>query len=116
MRWIPARRWYDRCVVLVAFLVGLALAITGFVVGVVRAVGLWRQVKQTGRALASELSEFEVRSARTERLLAESDDASRELQEALERLRISRARLEVLRGALTRGSARTRWLRAFLPV
>jgi len=103
-------------VVLLSFLVGLAVAVAGLVLGVVRAVGLWRQAKRTGRALMSELSELEARSARTERLLAEGDEASRELGAALERLRISRARLQVLRGALTRGSARTRWLRAFLPV
>ena len=102
--------------VLLSFLSGLALvaAATAFVV--VRGLGLWRQLRRTGGALTAEVSLFDERAARTERLLAEADRSNRELQAALERLRLSRARLQVLLDALERARARVRWLRLFLPV
>jgi len=101
--------------VLIAFLAGLALVVAGATVTVVRAVGLWHQAKRTGGGLAAELSSFDDRAARTERLLAEADRASGDLERALERLRVSRARLQVLLGALDRAQGRVRWLRAFVP-
>jgi hypothetical protein len=102
--------------VLWSFLAGLACVVAGLALVVVRAVALWRQAKRAGRAFAVELSSFDERSARTERLLGEAERASKDLEAALERLRVSRARLDVLRGSLERSAARTRWLRAFLPV
>ena len=101
--------------VLVAFVVGLALALIGGVFAVVRALGLWRQVKRTGGVFASELGSFEQRSAATERHLAQWERAGGDLQVALERLRASRARLQVLQNALAQAQARVRWLRVFLP-
>jgi hypothetical protein len=102
-------------VVLAAFLVGLVAVLAGTVYAVVRGVRLWREGKRTGRALTSELALFEERSALTERLLAEAERSSQDLQAALERLRLSRARLQVLLASLERAQRRTRWLRAFLP-
>jgi len=102
-------------VVLVAFLIGLALALVGIVFVMVRGLALWRHGKHSGRVLRSELSLFEERAARTERLLAEAEESSQDLQVALERLRLSRARLQVLLASLERAQRRTRWLRAFLP-
>ena len=107
---------YDRWVVLASFLAGLVFVIAATVFCVVRGARLWRHLKQTGRAVGTEVAQFEKRSARTERVLAEAESASAELQAALERLRRSRAQLEVLLGAVERAKARTRWLRAFLPV
>ena len=101
--------------VLTAFLVCLVLWLVGLFVLVVRGLELFRQAKRTGRAFSSELALFEERSARTEQLLAESDRASRDLQAAQERLRVSRARLDVLLGSIETARERTRWLRAFLP-
>lgn len=101
---------------LVAFLAGLLAVLGAAALAVVRGVALWHQAKRTGRALSAELSTFAERSARTERLLAEADASSQELQQALARLRASRARLAVLVRAVERAGARTRWLRAFLPV
>ena len=75
-----------------------------------------RQGKRTGGAIGDELALFEERAARTEQLLAEADRASQELQAATERLRVSRAQLEVLLGSLETAQRRTRWLRVFLPV
>jgi phosphoglycolate phosphatase-like HAD superfamily hydrolase len=99
----------------IAFLVGLASVVAATVFVVVRGFQLWRQAKRTGGALGTEVARFEERSARTERLLAEADEASEELRAALERLQASRARLAVLTGALERAKQRTRWLRAYLP-
>jgi septal ring factor EnvC (AmiA/AmiB activator) len=102
-------------VVLASFLVGLAAVIAAAVFCVMRAVQLWRQAKTTGSALGEEAARFEERSARTERVLSEAESASKELEAALERLRRSRAELQVLLDAVERAKARTRWLRAFLP-
>jgi uncharacterized protein YhaN len=102
-------------VVLASFLVGLAAVIAATVFCVMRGVQLWRQAKTTGTALGEEAARFEERSARTERVLAEAETASKELEAALERLRRSRAELQVLLDAVERAKARTRWLRAFLP-
>ena len=102
--------------VLWSFLGGLALVLACLGLLVARAIGLWRQAKHTGRALTTELSVFGERAARTERLFEEADRANRDLQLAVERLRVSRARLDVLRASLGRSAARTRWLRAFLPI
>ena len=101
--------------ILSAFLVGLAMSLVGIVIGSVRGVLLWRQGKRTGRVITSELELFEERSARTEQLLGDADRASRDLQAAIERLRVSRARLQVLLGSLEGAQRRTRWLRVFLP-
>jgi hypothetical protein len=102
-------------VILTAFLVGLVLSLVGLFVAVVRAVGLWRQGKRTGGLFGDELAFFEERSARTEQLLAEADRANEDLRVATERLRASRAQLDVLRGALSDAQRQTRWLRVFLP-
>jgi len=102
-------------VVLTAFLIGLVLGLAGLFVVVIRGVALWRQGKRTGGAITSELELFEERAARTEELLAEAERASNDLQAAIERLRVSRARLDVLLASLEAAKRRTRWLRVFLP-
>ena len=101
--------------VLASFLVGLVLSVAAIAFCTVRGTKLWRQLKATGGALSSEVAKFEERSARTERVLAESERSNAELQAALERLRQSRAQLSVLTGSLEQARARMRWLRAFLP-
>jgi hypothetical protein len=107
---------YDRDVILASFLVGLVVVICATAFCVVRGFQLRRQAKTTGALLGEEVARFEERSARTERLLAEAETASKELEAALERLRRSRAELQILLDAVERAKARTRWLRAFLPV
>jgi len=102
-------------VVLAAFLVGLALVLAASAYLAVRGLGLWRVARGTGVRFQDELALFEERSARTERLLAEGERASGDLQVALARLRASQAQLQVLRSALERSLDRVRWLRAFLP-
>lgn len=102
--------------VLLAFLAGLGLVLVATVVCVIRGVRLWRQMKRTSRTIGAELNAFEARTARTETLLAQAERRSTELESALERLRISRARLQVLRDALESAQGRLRWLRALLPI
>ena len=101
--------------ILLAFLAGLVLVVGAAVYAVFRGVGLWRQAKQSGGTFTSELALFEERAARTERLLAEFDRASQDLVAAQERLRVSRARLQVLTGSLEAAQRKTAWLRAFVP-
>ena len=69
--------------VLTAFLIGLVLVVAGLVVVVIQAIALWRQGKRSGRAFTDELALFEEKSARSERLLAEAERASQDLQSAL---------------------------------
>jgi hypothetical protein len=102
-------------VILTAFLIGLALVLASTAFVVIRGIELWRRAKRSGGAITSELARFEERSARAEQLLAEADRASRDLQAATERLRLSRARLQVLLDSLEGAQRRTRWLRVFLP-
>jgi hypothetical protein len=99
-----------------AFLVALALALAATAYAVVRGVTLWRQAKSTGNAFSVELARFEERAARTERLLAEADRSTRDLQAAQERLHVSHAQLQVLLRSLERAKHRARWLRYFLPL
>lgn len=101
--------------VLLAFLVGLVAVVVAIVFCVVRGFGLWRQAKTTGALFSAEMSVFEERSARTERLLEEADSSNRELQAAVARLKASRARLQVQLDSLDRARRSVRWLTAFLP-
>jgi len=103
-------------VVLTAFLIGLVLGLVGLFVVTIRGVALWRDGRRTGGAITSELDRFEERAARTELLLADAERASRDLEAATERLRVSRAQLQVLLASLDTAKRRTRWLRVFLPV
>ncbi len=101
--------------ILLAFLASLLLVVGATAYAVAQGVGLWRQTKRSGRTFTSELALFEERAARTERLLAEFDRASQDLVAAQERLRVSRARLQVLTGSLEAAQRKTAWLTAFLP-
>jgi exonuclease VII small subunit len=109
------RRWYDRRVVLLAFLVALVVVLAALTFAVVRAIGLWRQTKRTGGALGGELASFEEKAALAERHMSEFERSSKDLEEALERLRVSRARLRVLVDAVERAQDRVRWIRVFVP-
>ena len=103
--------------ILAAFLVGLALVLVAPVHRVVRGLELLA-AGEGARAARSATSSRCSRSARRERssLLAEAETREPGLRQRLERLRVSRAQLDVLLGASRRAQARTRWLRAFLPV
>ncbi|CAN5283957.1 hypothetical protein BH20ACT13_BH20ACT13_22030 [soil metagenome] len=102
--------------ILLTFLIGLLLVVVAGAFCAVQGVRAWRQLKRTSKTMGAELDALEARTARTESLLAQAESRSGELEAALERLRASRARLQVLQGALESAQARTRWLRAFLPI
>ena len=102
--------------ILTAFVFGLTVTLVGLFVAAIRGFALWRQGKHTGGLFTSELALFEERSARAEQLLADADRSNQELQAATERLRVSRAQLDVLLGSIETARRRTRWLRAFLLV
>lgn len=101
--------------VLLAFLAGLAVVMLATIFCVVRGIRFWRRLKRTRRAFSAEMALFDERSARTEKLLADSGGASEELQAALARLRASRARMQVLLDSVARAKKRIGWLRAFFP-
>jgi hypothetical protein len=103
-------------VILYAFLVGLAVAVVAIVFVSLQGLGLWRQAKRTGGKFSAELSSFEERAAQAERLLAEADRSSQDLDAAVARLRVSRARLDVLLSSLEAAQRRTRWLRVLVPL
>ncbi|MBM2824123.1 MAG: hypothetical protein HW413_2869 [Thermoleophilia bacterium] len=102
--------------ILYAFLGGLAVALVAIAFVGVQGVGLWRQAKRTGELISTELASFEERAACTERLLAEAERSSQDLDAAVARLRVSRARLDVLLGSLEAAQRRTRWLRVLVPL
>jgi cytochrome c-type biogenesis protein CcmH/NrfG len=102
-------------VILATFLLGLVLVVAATVYVVVRGLELWREAKRVGGNFTTEVALFDERAVRTERLLAEADQSSQALVAAQERLRISIAQLQVLRGALESDRRRLRWLAAFLP-
>jgi exonuclease VII small subunit len=101
--------------VLAAFLVGLAVSLAATVFAVVRAIGLYRQAKRTGRALSEPLSAFEAKAAEVDRHLDAFERSSKELERAVAQLQRSRARLQVLLDSLERARARLHWLRVFIP-
>jgi hypothetical protein len=103
-------------VILYAFLGGLTVALVAIAFAGARGLGLWRQARSTGGLISSELASFEERTARAERLLAQAESSSQDLDAALARLRVSRARLEVLVGSVEAAQRRTRWLRALVPL
>jgi hypothetical protein len=101
--------------VLLAFLFALVVSLAGLVFVIVRALGLYRQAKRTGRAVSGPLAALETKAAEVDRHLDAFDRSSRELEAALGRLRRSRAQLQVLRDTVDRAQARVHWLRVFLP-
>ena len=102
--------------VLLVFLVSLGIVLVAAIVCAVRGVRFWRQFKRTSRTFSTEVALFDERSARTERLLADSGRTSEELEAALARLRASRAHMQVLLDSVARAKKRIGWLRAFFPV
>jgi hypothetical protein len=95
-------------VALLVLVVSLAL---GLAVGAYRGICTWRLLKRTGRTFTAELDRISRAAAEIEGQLARADASARKLAEAQERLRTSRARLDVQRSALR--EARTQVARTF---
>jgi exonuclease VII small subunit len=102
-------------VVLLAFLAALVVVVGALTFAIVRAIALWRQTKRTGGALGAELASFEEKAALAERHMSAFERSSADLEQALERLRVSQARLRVLVAAVERAQDRVRWIRVFVP-
>jgi hypothetical protein len=90
--------------------------VAGFVVGlidaIVRGIRTWRQLRRTGSTFTAELDRISRTAAEIDGQLARAAAAGERLTEAQERLRASRARLDVQLAAVreARGQlARTFW-------
>lgn len=77
------------------FAVSVVAIVAGTVVAVVRGVRLWRAVRQAGTRFGQELDHISASAAEIQGHLDEAEAAGARLREANERLRRSRARLEV---------------------
>jgi hypothetical protein len=80
----------------------------------VRLVTAWRALTRARRQLATHLGDLAARGEATADKLASAGD-SRELGERVARLRVSLARLAVLRGALAEADDALGWLGAVAP-
>ena len=90
--------WPALVVALVGLLGGLALAF-------VRGLRAWRQLKTLGTTVGKGLDDISAASAEIETHLTRAGEGSERLSAALERLRWSRARLEVLLAAVREARA-----------
>ncbi len=87
----------------------LAIALVGLLGGLahafVRGRRAWRRLKTLGTMLRKHLDEITVASAEIETHLTRAGEGSERVSAALERLRRSRARLEVLQAAVREARA-----------
>jgi hypothetical protein len=82
-----------------ALVLGTVAGIAALAVLVVRSLEAWRTFKQTRGAVVCGLDEFAAQAEAVAAKVAAADDTA-ELQESVGRLRVSLARLDVLRAAL----------------
>jgi hypothetical protein len=82
-----------------AFVLGTAAGIAALVLFVLRSLEAWRAFRETRRAILGGLDEFAAQAEAVAEKLASADDTA-ELHESLGRLRLSLARLAVLRAAI----------------
>ncbi len=101
--------------VLLAFLSALVVVLAALALAAIRAIGLWRQAKRAGSVISGEVASFEEKAAQAERHMSEFERSSKDLEHALERLRVSQTRLRVLIGTIERAQDRVRWIRVFVP-
>jgi predicted nuclease with TOPRIM domain len=84
----------------VTFAAAIVAIVAGTVVAVVRGVRLWRAVRHTGSRLREELERIDASAAEIQGHLDAAEAGVEHLSETAERLRRSRARLEVQLQAL----------------
>ena len=97
----------------VALAIWLLLTVAGLTYAVVRAISLWRAFKRTGGALATGLDDIGRSVERIETHLSSAEAAGGRLNGATERLRDSRAELDVLLGAIREARATVSFLLPF---
>ena len=100
--------WLALLVFLAGFLGGLAYAI-------LRAFALWRQLKRTGSSLTAEASRIAEVAEGIQAHIDRAAASSTKLREAMQRLAISRAALEVELQALREAQHTMRRLLWFVP-
>jgi hypothetical protein len=83
----------------VALIVAAAAGMASLALLVVRSLKAWRALKETRRAVVGGLDELAARAQAVADKLAAAADTT-ELQESVRRLRVSLARLAVLRAAI----------------
>jgi 3-deoxy-D-manno-octulosonic-acid transferase len=82
-----------------ALILGTAAGIAALVLLVVRSLEAWRALREARRSIVGGLDEFAAQAEAAADKLAAADDTI-ELRESLGRLRLSLARLAVLRAAI----------------
>lgn len=100
--------WVSSIVLLAAIVGGIAFA-------VVRGIALWRQLKRTGSAFGAEAERISRTVAEIEEQLTRASESSARLAGAAERLRASRARLDVQLAAVREARATVARMLWFLP-
>jgi predicted nuclease with TOPRIM domain len=88
-----------------ALIVGTLAGIAAFTLLAVRSLNAWRAFKETSRGVVGRLDEFAAEAQAVADKLAATAVDTAELQQSLERLRVSLARLAVLRAAIDEADA-----------
>ena len=99
----------------IAIAVLLAGVVGGIAYAVVRGLALWRQLKRTGGAFGDEAARISHASEQIQGHLDRASGSSARLAEALQRLAVSRARLDVQLQAVREARHTVRRLLWFLP-
>jgi hypothetical protein len=97
------------------FAAAVVAIVAGTAVAVVRGVRLWRAVRQTGSRFGAELERISTSAAEIQGHLDAADAGATRLREASERLRVSRARLDVQLQALREAQTMLSRLVGFRP-
>ena len=84
----------------VALIIVVVTGIGAFTLLVQQSLKAWRAFKDVGREVIHRLDDFTARAEQVADRIAAADDGTIEVQESLGRLRVSLARLAVLRDAI----------------
>jgi hypothetical protein len=98
-----------------ALTVAVLAGIAALALLVVRGLRAWRELQGTRRDLLRRLDDFTRAAEAVSQKLAATGDATAELQRSRERLRVSLARLAVLRAALDEVDGTVARAAAYLP-
>jgi hypothetical protein len=100
--------WLALVVLLVGIVVGIAFA-------VIRGIALWRDIKRSSAALGAEMALIGDATLQIDHHLAAAEAASGRLHASMERLAVSRARLEIQLAAVQEARAQVRRVFWFVP-
>ena len=100
--------WIALAVLLVALVGGIAYA-------AIRGFQLWRDTKRASATFGEQMDRIDAVMLQIERHVGEADSAAGRLTDAVARLAVSRARLEIQIAALREARARVRRVFWFIP-